>query len=132
MGQPIRDLATLLSDTQPRLRDGAFGYCCVPPGASVPPGLTPVLTFIEEEGTTLVLPIEQARAHRLEPLVVARMITLGVASALDAVGFLAAVSARLAAAGISVNAVSACHHDHLFVPSDRAEDAMRLLSGMAG
>ena len=34
---------------------------------------------------------------------------------------------RLAAAGISVNAVSAFHHDHLFVPEDRAEEALRLL-----
>jgi hypothetical protein len=55
------------------------------------------------------------------------MITLNVFSALDAVGFLAAVTARLANAGISVNPVSGFHHDHLFVPADRAEEAMRLL-----
>ena len=45
------------------------------------------------------------------------MITLDVHSSLESVGFLAAVSARLAAAGIPCNAVSAFHHDHLFVPS---------------
>lgn len=56
-----------------------------------------------------------------------RLITLTVHSALDAVGFLAAVTARLAETGISVNAVSAFHHDHLFVPADRAEDAMAVL-----
>lgn len=55
------------------------------------------------------------------------MITLNVHSALDAIGFLAAVASLLATAEISVNAVSAYYHDHLFVPLERADDAMRLL-----
>ena len=41
-----------------------------------------------------------------------RLITLTVRSSLEAVGLLAAITARLADAGISVNAVSAFHHDH--------------------
>ncbi len=44
-----------------------------------------------------------------------------------AIGFLAAVTAHLAESGIAVNAVSAFHHDHLFVPAARAEEAMRRL-----
>ena len=60
------------------------------------------------------------------------MITLNVHSALDAVGFLAAVVSLLASAGISVNAVSAYHHDHLFVPVARADEAMRLLRKRSG
>ena len=40
---------------------------------------------------------------------------------------LAAVTTALAAAGISVNPVSAFHHDHLFVPADRAGEAMDVL-----
>ena len=59
------------------------------------------------------------------------MITLEVHSSLEAVGFLAAITARLAAAGIGVNPVSACFHDHLFVPAERAEDAMSILEGLA-
>jgi hypothetical protein len=55
------------------------------------------------------------------------LITLTVHSSLDGVGFLAAVTARLADAGIAVNAVSAFYHDHLFVPESRAEQALRLL-----
>jgi len=54
-----------------------------------------------------------------------------VHSALDAVGFLAAVTTRLAEAGISVNAVSAFHHDHLFVPEHRADEALQLLLEMS-
>jgi hypothetical protein len=46
------------------------------------------------------------------------------------VGFLAAVMARLAAHGISTNAISAYYHDHLFLPVDRAEEAMELLQSL--
>jgi hypothetical protein len=59
------------------------------------------------------------------------MITLMVSSALDAVGFMAAVTAVLSKAGISVNPVSALYHDHLFVPAARAADAINLLVGIA-
>lgn len=59
------------------------------------------------------------------------MITLSIHSSLEAVGFLAAILPRLAAAGMGVNPVSAFHHDHLFVPADRADDAMRILEELA-
>ncbi|WP_414640799.1 ACT domain-containing protein [Archangium sp.] len=59
------------------------------------------------------------------------MLTLSVHSSLEAVGFLAAVTTRLAARGISVNPVSAYFHDHLFVPSARATESLALLAGLA-
>jgi hypothetical protein len=46
---------------------------------------------------------------------------------LSAVGLTAAVSAALTAEGISCNVVAAYGHDHLFVPADRAADALRAL-----
>jgi uncharacterized protein len=60
-----------------------------------------------------------------------RLITLTVHSSLDAVGFLAAITVRLAEAGISVNAVSAFYHDHLFVPDHRADQALSILRDMS-
>ena len=60
-----------------------------------------------------------------------KMISLSVHSSLTAVGFLAAITARLAERGISVNPVSGFYHDHLFVPEDRADEAMDILSGFA-
>jgi hypothetical protein len=60
------------------------------------------------------------------------MITLNVHSALDAVGFLSAVMQALTAAGISSNAVSAFYHDHLFVPLNRAEEALQVLRELSG
>ena len=59
------------------------------------------------------------------------LITLTVHSSLEAIGFLAAITARLAEAGISVNAVSGFYHDHLFVPVQRADDALGLLRNMS-
>ena len=126
-----REIAVLLANAQPILRDGEFGFCTIPNGMPVPAGLTPLLYFVEDEGTTFVLPLDQARANGIETQFSARMITFNVNSALDAVGFLAAITTRLATAGISVNVVSAYHHDHIFVPVNRAADAMRFLLNLA-
>jgi hypothetical protein len=90
------------------------------------------MTFREAEGMTLIVPRDQATAAGLPAAFPSRMITLEIASSLEAVGFLAAITAGLAEAGIAVNPVSAFHHDHLFVPEARAEEAMTILRAMAG
>ncbi|TIW02257.1 MAG: ACT domain-containing protein, partial [Mesorhizobium sp.] len=54
-----------------------------------------------------------------------------VHSSLEAVGFLAAITTRLAAAGMGVNPVSAFYHDHMFVPAERAEEALAILRALA-
>jgi len=126
-----RDLDALLRNMKPELLDGTFVFCTIPPSEPIPAGVNPLLTFREQEGTTLVILREEAEASGLRYAFASHLITLTVHSALDAVGFLAAVTARLAAAGISVNAVSAFHHDHLFVPADRADKAMTVLRAMS-
>jgi hypothetical protein len=127
-----RDLETLLRTMAPELRDGVFVFCTIPRDGDIPAGVRPVLLFREYEGTTLVARREEAETARLSGRFTSRLITLSVHSSLDAVGLLASVTTRLAAAGISVNAVSAYFHDHLFVPVDRACDALRLLQDMSG
>jgi hypothetical protein len=57
----------------------------------------------------------------------AAWITLTVHSDLQSVGLTAAVSAALAEAEISCNVVAGVHHDHLFVPVARAEEAVAVL-----
>jgi uncharacterized protein len=108
-----------------------FVFCTASSDAGLAGTLAPLLLFREREGVTFVVRREDAEREGLPYQFASRLITLTVHSALDAVGFLAAVTAQLAAAGISVNAVSAFHHDHLFVPEDRAETALRLLQEMS-
>ena len=125
------DLAALLSTMRPELAPGRYVFATVPAGREIPPAMAPLLTFREREGVTLVLDEEEARRADLSGTFPCRMITLSVHSSLEAVGFLAAVTTRLAAAGLSVNPVSGYFHDHLFVPAGRAEEAVRVLEDMA-
>ncbi|MEQ8298731.1 MAG: ACT domain-containing protein [Nitratireductor sp.] len=125
------NLATLLATMAPRLHDELLAYVTIAPGKPEPAGLEPVLRFKEAEGTTLVMPRRQALECGLEPVFACKMITLELHSALEAVGFLAALLPPLAAAGIGVNPVSAYFHDHLLVPADRAGEAMAILEGIA-
>ena len=115
----------------PQMQDGIFVFCTVAETADIPTTLKPLLTFREHEGTTLVIRCEEAEGLGLRHQFASRLITLTVHSALEAVGFLAAITARLAEAGISVNAVSAFHHDHLFVPAHRADEALTVLQSMS-
>ncbi|MFE3519656.1 ACT domain-containing protein [Streptomyces sp. NPDC059166] len=125
-----RDLRTLLHGLRPELQPGRFVYCTRADG-EVPAGVTPVVTVAESEGLTLVVPEAQALAARLEHHFAAAWITLRVHSALDAVGLTAAVSLALTDAGISCNVVAGFHHDHLFVPYDRATEAVEVLEALA-
>ena len=123
-----KSLNRLIRTMNPVLPGGKYVFCTLPPGADVPAAA--IAVFREEEATTLVLERSDAEAHRLDPLYTAAWITLTVHSDLDAVGFLAAVSGRLAAAGISCNVFSAVHHDHVFVPFDRAGEALEILRAL--
>jgi hypothetical protein len=127
-----RDLQTLLKGMQPELQDGVFVFCTIADGTNLPATIKPRLIFREREATTIVVRREEAETLGLPHQFASRLITLSIHSSLEAVGFLAAVTARLAEAGISVNAVSAFHHDHLFVPAHRTDEALALLHGVSG
>src|SRR5262249_3511301 len=95
------------------------------------PHVEPVMIFRESEGVTLILEEGEARKAELAGTFRSRMVTLEIHSSLDAVGFLGAITTRLAMARISVNPVSAFHHDHLFVPVHRAEEVLLILEQLA-
>jgi uncharacterized protein len=125
------NLETLLKNMKPEMQQDIFVFCSIPEGQEIPAALRPVHIFREREGTALIVRREQAEGAELHHQFASRMITLTVHSSLEAVGFLAAITARLAAAGISVNAVSGFYHDHLFVPEHRANEALRHLLNMS-
>ena len=124
------NLAALLQNMKPEIHEGVFVFCSIPEGKGIPAALRPVHIFREREGTAFIIRREEAEAAGLPHQFASRMITLTVHSSLEAIGFLAAVTGRLAEAGISVNAVSAFYHDHLFVPEHKADEALRHLQGM--
>ena len=121
------DLRKLLAKMQPELLRGEFVFCSVSPIRFTQLDFHPLGVFREAEGITLIVERSIADDEDLDYTFVARMITLNIHSSLEAVGFLAAITSKLAWAGISVNTISAMYHDHLFVPTDRAEDALALL-----
>lgn len=125
------DLQTLLDSLAPKLMTGNFVFCSIE-GATYGDyaELGPIASFQEPEGLTLVMLKESADHCGLNYSSIYRCITLGVHSSLDAIGLTAAVSTRLGAKQISVNMIAACFHDHLFIPADRADEALVLLSGM--
>ena len=126
-----RNLPTLLQNMKPDLHEGVFVFCTLPEGEEILATIRPVHIFREREGTTVVVRRQEAESAGMPYQFASRLITLEVHSSLEAVGFLAAITTRLAAAGISVNVVSAFYHDHLFVPDDRAAEALHLLQTMS-
>ncbi|QIE45102.1 ACT domain-containing protein [Pseudohalocynthiibacter aestuariivivens] len=120
------DLNTLLASMDPVLASETFVFVTIP-SRQVPADITAKMMLQEAEGTTLILPRVEAEAANLPYTFAARMITLNVHSALDAVGFIARIATELAAHGMGVNPVAGYYHDHLFIPEDRADDAMRIL-----
>ena len=129
--ETIADLKVLLKKMQPCIQDGK--YYMAPIGESRLMSLASYLRYItgifrEKEGMSVVFSGEMLPAMEAvssgKPAGPFALITLQVDSSLFAVGFLAAVTTALAKEKISVNAFSACHHDHLLVPFDKRHAAL--------
>ncbi|GII33833.1 hypothetical protein Pmi06nite_72750 [Planotetraspora mira] len=123
------DLRKLLTDMRPQLNPGRYVFTTVE--GDVPPGVTPVVMVSEDEGTTLIVPQQEADAAGLAYEYVTGWITLRVHSALEAVGLTAAVARELADIGLSCNVVAGFYHDHLFVPYGRVAEAVAVLEDLA-
>jgi len=114
---------------EPQLHEGTFVFVSVPHGVDVA-GLDVVATMSEDEGLTLVLSEEQAEARGLPVLLRVAWITLSTATDLGAVGITAAFSRALAEVGIACNVIAGAFHDHVFVPVDRADQAIAVLRNL--
>ena len=128
----MRDLPTLLACAAPAMQERRVAVIALD-GLSPPASLRPrdvIGFFAEAEGLTLYVDLAAAEAAGLPIAFRAAWITMTVASALDAVGFTAAFATALAQAGISCNVIAGARHDHLLVPVERADEAMRVLRGL--
>lgn len=117
------DLTVLLRTMEPVLYAEPYGFAV---WTGVVP-FRPFATVDEAEGLTVV-----ALLSDLGGGAPWARISLTVQSDLAAVGLTAAFAAALAAEGISCNVIAGVHHDHLFVPWDRREDAMAALRALSG
>jgi hypothetical protein len=112
-----RDLARLLDALEPRLHSERYGFSVATDSA------------LKDGQFALVREDEGLTAIGTDPSGEWARISLGVHSSLDAVGLTAALSSRLAEAGISANIVAAIYHDHIFVQWDHREEALAALRG---
>ena len=125
------NLDILLKNMQPVLHEGIYVFHSSDIALSETIALNPIMIFQEREGTALILEKKNADNANLIYHYPSKMITLNVHSSLNAIGFLAAITRKLADKNISVNPVSAHYHDHLFIPEDKADSAMKCLYGFA-
>jgi len=121
------NLDKLLSSMSPKLDAADYVFCSVNGKLSDFTSLSPLATFVEEEGLTLVITKQLALANNLSFASCFKRISLMVHSSLDAVGLTAAVSAKLTEKGISANVIAGYYHDHIFVQSEKAELAIKAM-----
>lgn len=117
----------MIGGMDPVIRPGAFVFVTLGDGEA-PDGA--VATYREAEGLSAIVTLDAARQAGLPVDQPMRCITLTVPSALDGVGLTAAVAGALAGAGIPCNMVAAFHHDHVYVPSALAGEALRILKAL--
>ena len=120
-------LSTLLRLMEPVRHSDEYVFCSADEKSLNLESVNPICLFREPEGLTLILTQAEADQCNLPYTLKFCMITLSIHSSLEAVGFLAAITDKLAKRGISVNPVSAYYHDHLFIPLEKADEAMSLL-----
>ena len=127
----LTELDDLLQSLSPVIQAGDYVFCTVEGELSDYVALQPLSSFAETEGLTLILPLNTAQQAGLSYNTVFKQISLQVHSSLDAVGLTAAVAAQLTHYDISANVVAAYYHDHIFVPSDKAELALEALQALS-
>lgn len=121
------NLSKLLRSMSPELMPDEYVFCSVQGEYCDFHELSPLASYREVEGLTLVVTKEAAIANKLPFESVFRGITLTIHSSLNAVGLTAAVSTKLAEKGISANVIAAYYHDHIFVQVEKAELAIEAL-----
>lgn len=128
----VTHLPKLLAGLEPSLHEKNYVFCSFKNTGLIDIcAFSPLCTFVEAEGITAVLPENQVPSSEVAvssaPM---SCITITIHSSLEAVGLTAAMASELAQHGISANVVAAYYHDHVFVPVDRAADAINALRAL--
>ena len=92
--------------------------------------LNPLATFIENEGSTLVITKEIADKNSIRYETIFKCISLSVHSSLESSGLIATLSSELSKQDIPANVFAGYFHDHIFVPNDMAKKALEIISSI--
>ncbi|QJR81407.1 ACT domain-containing protein [Alteromonas pelagimontana] len=126
------ELITLLNQLNPKLDPKHYVFVSVEDSAFSAFGVPEVRGwFRESEGITLICEQHFAESNNWQYAGVFQCITCHVHSSLNAVGMTAAISAALARREISANVVAAYFHDHIFVPMEKAEQAVKAMQSVS-
>ncbi|MEX3014908.1 ACT domain-containing protein [Gymnodinialimonas hymeniacidonis] len=121
---PVSDTSAMIAGMNPERMPGRWAFRTIAAedlAVLLPDALA---VFREAEGISALVPANTEEAAMAQ-------ITLKVFSSLEGIGLTAAVSTVLAEAGIACNVIAATLHDHIFVPEDRADEAIALLKARA-
>jgi hypothetical protein len=122
------DLNKLLAEMTPQLDEQIWVFLSLEVRNAALEDMA-LMRFDEEEGATYIL--KETDAEGYDATFRCQRITLQIHSALEAVGFLDAISTALTLNGISSNVVSAFYHDHLFVPVEKTAQTMFVLKALS-
>ena len=122
---PIKNLQALLKSMKPKLIKEEYIFYTT---KKLNTKLNPICIFQEKEGTTLIIKKDDADKNNIKYQAVWNLITLTVHSDLEAIGFLAKITEKLAKNNISVNVISAYYHDHLFILKKDSKKTMQILN----
>ena len=118
-------------DLKPELLEGEFVFhSLVDASYGEFKEMNPIASIQEKEGLTLVIPKEIADRQNISYESSYRCISLGLTSDLDDYGLTALISGKLNESKISANIFAGKYHDHIFVPSNKAKEALLVLNDL--
>ncbi len=97
----------------------------------VPPGLEPFAVIHEAEGITVVAKATDAYEYGLGQHELFARITPSPVTSLDSVGLTAMITQTVASRGIPCNVIAGFHHDHFFVPANKAQEVVSMLAALS-
>ena len=125
------DLKDILKNLNPFLVTGSFIFMTSKePINSLVDSLKPLAMFIEDEGCTLVITKEIADKNSIQYDSIFKCISLGVHSSLESSGLIAILSSKLFEQKIPANVFAGYFHDHIFVPNEKAKEALEIISSI--
>jgi len=123
-----KDLLKLLENLSPAMSEDEYVFCTFEDSTYGNfSDLEPFASVKEKEGLSLVLEKKKAERANIKFESIFRCISLGIHSDLTSIGLTAKISSVLCENDISSNIIAGYFHDHVFVPSHQAENALDVL-----